>query len=93
MEAKTRKTKVYNPFSWNWKRAGEIVHEYAETSLVLLFIANGLATMLILFNQVDANDFQKQVVGSIAFAFSLVAFVRFTNQGVKHQLTNKKGKK
>ena len=92
MEAKTRKK--YNPLGWNWKRAGEIVHEYAETSLVLLFIANGLATMLILFNQVDANDFQKQVVGSIAFAFSLVAFVRFTNQGVKHQLTNnKKGKK
>jgi hypothetical protein len=92
MEAKTRKK--YNPLGWNWKRAGEIVHEYAETSLVLLFIANGLATMLILFNQVEANDFQKQVVGSIAFAFSLVAFVRFTNQGVKHQLTNnKKGKK
>lgn len=92
MEVKTRKK--YNPLGWNWKRAGEIVHEYAETSLVLLFIANGLATMLILFNQVEANDFQKQVVGSIAFAFSLVAFVRFTNQGVKHQLTNnKKGKK
>ena len=91
MEANTRK--VYNPFSWNWKLVFETVRLYAETILVLLFIVNGLATFLILFNLVEANEFAKQLVGSVAFAFSAVGLIMITNRGVKQQSQVKKGRK
>lgn len=89
MNAKTRK--IYNPFSWDWKLASEIVREYSVTLLVLVYIVNGLATLLILFNQVDANEFHRHLVGATAFAYSFLALILFVNRGVKNQ--SKKGKK
>lgn len=92
MDAKTPKAEKKS-FKIDFSGIGEIVREYAETLLVLTFIINGLATLLILFNQVDANEFQRHLVGAVSFAFSFMALVKFTNRGVKHQFKAKKGKK
>jgi len=87
MEANTRN------FKDKTKQAFETVRECAETALVLLFIVNGLATFLILFNLVEAGEAWRNIIGSVAFAFSSVALVRFTNHGVRHQTRTKKGRK
>lgn len=90
MEATTRKPKFYNPFSWNWAVAGEIAREYTDTTFVFVFIANGLATFLLLFTKVNSNELFRHIVGAIAFAYSVVALLMFINMGVKHQLKAKK---
>ncbi len=91
MEATTRNL---NPLKWNCKLAGEGVQEYSERFFVLLFIVNGLATFLILFNWIEnVSDTFRESVGALAFAFSAVALIMFINKGVRHQLvTKKKGK-
>lgn len=95
MEAQTqKKAKFYNPFSWKWNIAIEIAQEYAETFFVFLFFANGLATFLMLTDQVTLSESFRKAVGCVALAFSIGALVMFINLGVKHKLaTKKKGRK
>lgn len=80
-----------NPLKWNWNLVGQIIQEYAETFFLLLFIVNGVATSLIMFNWVEAGDKFKFAVGALAFAFSVLAMMYFTYLGVKHRISNKKG--
>lgn len=72
---------------------GKATIEYAETTMVLLYIFNGVASFLILFGLVQSGTVFNKVAGSIALAFSLFALVAFINKGVKHQSTNKTRKK
>ena len=67
--------------------------ESFNTALILLYIFNGVASFLLLFGLVEASQTFSRIVGSIAFAFSIFALVAFTNLGVKHQSSNKKGRK
>ena len=91
MEAKTQKRKWYKP---NLTLIFEIAREYAETVLVLIFIFNSVATFLILSKLApNISDRWQLVIGSVSFAFGIVALVKFTNHGVKHQLKATKGKK
>lgn len=73
-------------------KAKQITVEYAETTMVLLYIFNGIAAALVLFDLVDSSQLFNKIVGSIAFAFSIFALIAFTNKGVKHS-TSKKGKR
>jgi hypothetical protein len=79
-------------FGW-FPKAVSAAIEYAETIIVLLYIFNGVAAFLILFDLVQTNRFFDRIVGSLAFAFSVFALVAFINKGVKHQSNSKKGKK
>lgn len=67
--------------------------EYAETTMVLLYIFNGVAAFLILFGLVDSSTTFDKIVGCVAFSFSVFALIAFINKGVKHQSSTKKGKK
>lgn len=67
--------------------------EYAETTMVLLYIFNGVAAFLILFDLVQSSTLFNKLVGALAFAFSIFALIAFINKGVKHQSSNKKGRK
>ena len=79
-------------FGWVPKALSAAV-EYAETTLVLLYIFNGVAAFLILFGLIDSSTIFNKAVGSLAFAFSIFALIAFINKGVKHQSNSKKGKK
>lgn len=67
--------------------------EFVETSLVVLYIVNGVTAFLVLFDFVPASTNFKRGVGSLTFGFSMFAFIAFINKGVKHQTGAKKGKK
>ena len=67
--------------------------EFVETSLVVLYIVNGVTGFLVLFDFVPASTAFKRGVGSLMFGFSMFAFIAFINKGVKHQNGAKKGKK
>lgn len=78
----------------NWlSPAIKVSLEFVETSLVVLYVVNGVTTFLVLFDFVPASTTFKRLVGSLAFGFSMFAFVAFINKGVKHQNGAKKGKK
>lgn len=79
-------------FGWVPKALNAAV-EYTETTLVLLYIFNGVAAFLILFDLVQSSTLFNKLVGSLAFAFSVFALIAFINKGVKHQSNNKKGRK
>lgn len=67
--------------------------EYAETTLVLLYIFNGVASFLVLFGLVQSSSLFNKLVGALAFAFSIFALIAFINKGVKHQSSSKKGRR
>lgn len=67
--------------------------EATETTLILLYIFNGVASFLILFDFVVSGALFRRLVGSIAFAFSVFTLVAFVNRGVKHGSKKSKGKK
>lgn len=73
------------------KLALELAHEYAHTLFEMLFILNGLAAFLILFDLVDSTKLFRYGVGALALAFAGVAFASLSNHGVKYQIKAKKG--
>ncbi len=81
-----------NFFGWISKVLTVMV-EYAETAMVVLYIFNGIAAFLILFELVESSTVFNKSVGALAFAFSIFALIAFINKGVKHQSSSKKGRK
>ena len=74
-------------------RGGTLAREYGETLFAMLFIVNGIAAALILFELVDASKGLVSLVAGLSVAYSAVAFTIVSNHGVKHQINQKKGKK
>ena len=74
------------------KRFTEIAQEYIETLYILLFIINGLATFLILFDKIEVGQNAKQIVGALSFGFAAVMFITFTNRGVREKHYKHNGK-
>ena len=68
----------------------EKAQEYVETFFILLFLANGIATFLILYGWIVADVQFMRGVGALAFAFSAIALVNFMHKGVRHSINNKK---
>lgn len=75
------------------KFVGTLANEYTKTLLEMVYIINGVAVFLLLFDLVDSSKPFRYAVGSIAVAFSVVAFATLSNHGVKNQTNVKKGRK
>lgn len=88
-----KKTKRFAGLSQKWEITKAIAEEYAATSLVILYIVNGLAASAILFDIVQAPQSLEFAVAALAIAYSAVGFVMFVNRGVKHQLAERKLKR
>jgi len=70
----------------------KMTKEFSETMFVGLFIINGVAATLFLFDILSASELVKELSGAILFAYVFVAFMTMMHRGVK-QSTNTKRKK
>lgn len=87
---KTIKPKKSFDLSGKWNVTKAVTREYAATTLVIVYVVNGLLASAILFDIVSAPEVVRHAVAALAIAYSAVGFVMFINRGVKHQLAERK---
>lgn len=87
---KASKPKKSFDLSGKWAVTKAVAQEYAATTLVILYVVNGLLASAILFDIVSAPQTVRHTVAALAIAYSAVGFVTFINRGVKHQLAERK---
>lgn len=73
-----------------WQITVALAQEYAATTLVILYVVNGVLASAILFDIVQAPQTVRFAVAALAVAYAAVGFVMFVNRGVKHQIAERK---
>lgn len=80
-------------FSEGVKLALEVAKEYAETTLVILYIVNGFVASAILFDVVNSPERLNHAVAALSLGYSAIGFLMFISRGVKHQIAERKSEK